>query len=153
MHVYVVAFHPEVMSHVPCRCECRHISDYLTCELSRAVLTPFLSCDFFFFFLLLVEQGCSRQINLALDLKSKIPQTLQNFLSFWRFCKLHTSECLYITSLKCIYVPWRGRISPGFGELMQELMPDNYFEYSQQARYSFQCSVWLNWFNYHNNWT
>ena len=26
-------------------------------------------------------------------------------------------------------------------------------EYSQQARYSFQCSVWLNWFNYHNNWT
>ena len=49
MHMYVVAFHPKVMSHVPRRCECRHISDYFTCKLSRAVLTPFLSYDFIFF--------------------------------------------------------------------------------------------------------
>lgn len=78
MHMYAVAFHPEVISHVPWRCECTHICDYPTCKLSGAVLAPFLSYDAF---LLLVEQRCSRQIDLALDLKSKIPPTLLNFLS------------------------------------------------------------------------
>lgn len=43
MHMYAAASHPEVMSHVPSRCECKHICDYPICKRWGAVLAPFLS--------------------------------------------------------------------------------------------------------------
>lgn len=85
MHVYVVAFHPEVMSHVPCRCECRHISDYLTCKLSRAVLTPFLSCDFFFFFFTPSRARMQQTDKLGTGFKI---QDSSNFAEFSFFLKV-----------------------------------------------------------------
>lgn len=56
--MYTIASHPEVMSHVPSRWECKHICDYPNLELSSTALAPLLSYDVFLF---LVEQGCSGQ--------------------------------------------------------------------------------------------